>query len=63
MSVNAEGRIVLPDGMSYRVLVLPEIDRMTLPVLRKIRELVHNGATVSGSEAFAITESRRLSER
>ena len=48
MSVNAEGRIVLPDGMSYSVLVLPEIDRMTLPVLRKIRELVHNGATVLG---------------
>ena len=48
MSVDAEGRIVLPDGMSYRVLVLPEIDRMTLPVLRKIRELVHNGATVLG---------------
>ena len=48
MSVDAEGRIVLPDGMRYRVLVLPEIDRMTLPVLRKIRELVHNGATVLG---------------
>lgn len=48
MSVNAEGRIVLPDGMSYRVLVLPETDRMTLPVLRKIRELVRDGATVLG---------------
>ena len=48
MSVDAEGRIILPDGMSYRVLVLPEIDRMTLPVLRKIRELVRNGATVVG---------------
>jgi hypothetical protein len=48
MSVDAEGRIVLPDGMSYRVLVLPEIDRMTLPVLRKIRELVNRGATVLG---------------
>ena len=34
--------------MSYRVLVLPEIDRMTLPVLRKIRELVQDGATVLG---------------
>jgi hypothetical protein len=48
MSVDAEGRIVLPDGMSYRVLVLPEIDRMTLAVLRKIRELIRNGATVLG---------------
>lgn len=48
MSVNAEGRIVLPDGMSYSVLVLPEVNRMTLPVLRKIRDLVKDGATVLG---------------
>jgi hypothetical protein len=51
MSVNGEGRLVLPDGMSYRVLVLPEIDRMTLPVLRKIRDLVAGGATVVGPKA------------
>jgi hypothetical protein len=48
MSVDAEGRVVLPDGMSYRVLVLPEIDRMTVPVLRKLRELVAGGATLLG---------------
>lgn len=48
MSVGADGRLVLPDGMSYRVLVLPEIDRMTLPVLRKIHALVSGGATVVG---------------
>jgi hypothetical protein len=48
MSVDAEGRLVLPDRMSYRVLVLPETDRMTLRVLRKLRELVAGGATVLG---------------
>jgi hypothetical protein len=48
MSVNADGRLVLPDGMTYLVLVLPQIDRMTVPVLRKIRELVEGGATVVG---------------
>jgi hypothetical protein len=48
MSVNADGRLVLPDGMTYRVLVLPQIDRMTLPALRKIRELVEGGATIVG---------------
>ncbi len=48
MSVNEGGRLVLPDGMSYRVLVLPEIDRMTVPVLRKIRELVNGGAMILG---------------
>jgi hypothetical protein len=48
MSVNQDGQLVLPDGMSYRVLVLPEINRMTVPVLYKIRELVKGGATVVG---------------
>jgi hypothetical protein len=28
MQVSADGRMVLPDGMSYRVLVLPQTDRM-----------------------------------
>jgi len=48
MSVREGGRLTLPDGMSYRVLVLPPIESMTLPVLRKIRDLVAGGATVLG---------------
>jgi hypothetical protein len=48
MSVDANGRLVLPNGMSYRVLVLPQTDRMTVPVLQKIRELVVGGATIVG---------------
>ena len=48
MSADANGNIVLPDGMSYRVLVLPNIDEMTLPVLLKIKELVKSGVTVVG---------------
>ena len=47
MSVK-DGRIVLPDGMSYRVLVLPERRRMPVAVLSKIKELVAAGATVVG---------------
>jgi hypothetical protein len=43
-----DGKIVLPDSMSYRVLVLPERDVISLPVLKKIRELVAAGATVIG---------------
>lgn len=43
----ADGRVVLPSGMSYRLLVLPaDVDRLTLPVVRKIRDLVAAGATV-----------------
>ncbi len=36
MSVR-DGRIVLPDGMSYRVLVLPDRKSISLPVLRKLK--------------------------
>ncbi len=45
MKVN-KGRIILPSGMSYRYLLLPDTDRMTLPLARKIKELVDAGATV-----------------
>lgn len=44
----SDGRIVLPDGMSYRVLVIPNHDVISLPVLRKIAQLVFGGATVFG---------------
>ena len=43
-----DGRIVLPDGMSYRVLVLPERPVLPLAVMEKIAELVKAGATVIG---------------
>lgn len=42
------GRLTLPDGMSYRVLVLPDSKRMPLEVLNKISNLVKEGATVIG---------------
>lgn len=44
-----EGKLVTPSGMSYRLLVLDSnAVRMSLPVLRKISELVKAGATVAG---------------
>lgn len=42
------GRLLLPDGMSYRVLVLPDTKKMPLEVMHKIKELVKAGATVIG---------------
>jgi hypothetical protein len=42
------GRIMLPDGMSYRVLVLPDQEHMPLAVLQKLEALVKAGATVTG---------------
>ena len=44
-----DGRLVLPDGMSYRMLVLPQVETMTPKLLRKVRDLVNAGATVVGA--------------
>ena len=47
-----DGRLTTPSGMSYRVLALdPNSRHMSLPVLRKIRDLVNGGATVAWTEA------------
>jgi len=43
-----QGRIVLPDGMKYELLVLPDQEDMDLEVLEKIEKLVSAGATVVG---------------
>ncbi len=47
MSVR-DGRIVLPDGMSYRILVLSGQREMTPQLIEKLKELVEAGATVLG---------------
>jgi hypothetical protein len=43
-----DGRLVLPDGVQYELLMLPERDSAPFPVLEKIRELVGGGASVLG---------------
>lgn len=45
-----DGRLVLPDGMSYRMLVLPDRRAISLPVLRRVHELVRDGATILGTK-------------
>ena len=43
----AGGRLTLPGGASYRALVLPaDVDRLTVPMARKLRALVAAGATL-----------------
>ena len=39
---------MLPDGMNYRVLVLPDRHAISLAVLRKVKQLIEKGATVIG---------------
>lgn len=43
-----KGELVLPSGMRYRVLLLPDSTWMTAHVARKIASLVRAGATVVG---------------
>jgi hypothetical protein len=54
VSVTADGRIhvdgssQMPEGMTYRALVLPPTSQMTQEVLAKLHELVEEGATIVG---------------
>lgn len=43
-----DGDIIFPDGMNYRLLVLPHVETMTPQLLRKIADLVEQGASVIG---------------
>lgn len=46
-------RVMLPNGVSYSVLVLPKTDRMSVQLAKKIRSLIDAGATVLGSKPTA----------
>ncbi len=43
-----DGRLTLPDGMNYGILVLPKMKTMRPEVLKKIMELVNDGAVILG---------------
>ncbi|MBP1646859.1 MAG: glycoside hydrolase family 2 [Bacteroidetes bacterium] len=43
-----EGKLKLPDGLSYSMLVLPPLETMRPQLLRKIANLVEKGAVVLG---------------
>ena len=68
-----DGKIILPDGINYRVLVLPERNVISRPVLEKIAELVQAGATVIGpkplraealdNSAVADTQVKAIAEK
>ncbi|HEY9258677.1 glycosyl hydrolase [Chitinophaga sp.] len=42
------GKLVLPSGMNYRLLVLPQLETMRPELLEKIAQLVKQGATILG---------------
>jgi len=45
----SDGKLILPDGMSYKMLVLPPLDNMRPELLEKIRDLVAAGGNVYGA--------------
>jgi hypothetical protein len=49
-----EGRIKLPSGMEYELLVLPDDARMDLEVLKKVMELLEQGATILGPKPLTV---------
>jgi hypothetical protein len=67
-----DGRLALPSGMRYRVLVLPDHRVLSLGVLKKIDSLVRAGATVLGPKPIkaasleggeaGVAEFRKLAE-
>jgi len=48
MNAVGDGKIILPDGVSYRLMILPRNGDITLNALRKIASLVRAGARVYG---------------
>ncbi len=57
-----DGRLVLPGGMQYRVLVLPNLKALSLEAARKIRQLVRAGATVVGPKPEQTTGRQDAAE-
>ena len=43
-----DGKLMLPHGQHYEVLVLPDKNFMTMPVLQKIEQLLNDGAVIIG---------------
>ena len=45
-----DGHVVTPEGASYRLIVLPNRTDISLTLLRRVREMVSQGAVVLGSK-------------
>lgn len=44
-----DGKVTLPDGVSYNMMILPRNGDITLDALKKIAEMVHEGIKVYGT--------------
>ncbi|MBN8826015.1 MULTISPECIES: glycosyl hydrolase [unclassified Spirosoma] len=57
-----DGKLVLPDGLSYRILVLQNHKALSLPLLRKLRDYVNEGLVVVGEKPETTLGLHRHSE-
>ena len=49
-----KGKIVLPDGMSFNLMVMPEKNHMTIEAIRKLKDLVNQGMVILGPKPDTI---------
>jgi hypothetical protein len=57
---GSKGKIVLPDGVSYRMMVLPRNGDITLDALRKIDAIVEKGANIYGRKPIRSRSARDI---
>ena len=55
-----EGKIVLPDGLNYNMMVLPRNGDITLDALRKIAAIVEKGGKIYGPKPFQSRSARDI---
>lgn len=48
------GKIKLPSGMMYSLLVLPDDGKMSVAVIKKVEELIKKGATILGNKPSSV---------
>lgn len=49
------GRLVLPSGQSYQMMQIPDKDKISLDVLKKLDTLIYNGAIIIGRKPQTAT--------
>lgn len=57
-----EGRLVLPSGQSYRVMLLPDRSDISLEVLKSLEKLVANGLVIIGKRPERTTSLKNYPE-
>lgn len=49
-STIKNNRLILPDGRTYRLLILPEVKTLSLPILEKLQAMLEDGLWISATK-------------